>query len=55
MKLNEIKKLSEFMEILDWHLDGHGMAITNWYVLTDAVMNTFPELEDDVTPNEESD
>ena len=41
-KLNEIKKLSEFMEILDWYLDGQGMTITNWYELTEAVINTFP-------------
>ena len=54
MKLNEITKLSQFMEILDWDLDGHGMAITNWDVLTDAVMTAFPELEDDVTTNEEN-
>jgi len=25
MKLSEIKKLSEFMEILEWDFDGHGL------------------------------
>jgi len=40
MKLNEIKKLSEFMEIVEWQFDGHGLVITDWHDLTEAVMNT---------------
>ena len=54
MKLNEITKLSQFMEILDWDLDGHGLVITNLLDLQDAVMRRFPELEDDMTTNEEN-
>ena len=50
MKLNEITKLSQFMEILDWDLDGHGLVITDILALQEAVLNTFPELEDDMTP-----
>jgi len=53
MKLNEITKLSQFMEILEWDLDGHGLVITDWHDLTAAVLNTFPELEDDMTTDEE--
>jgi hypothetical protein len=53
MKLNEIKTLSEFMEILEWQFDGHGLVITDWHDLTEAVLNTFPELEDDMTTDEE--
>ena len=52
-KLKDIKKLSEFMEILDWALDGHGLVITDILDLQEAVLNTFPELEDDMTTNEE--
>jgi hypothetical protein len=52
MKLNEIKKLSEFMEIVEWQFDGHGLVITDWHDLTEAVMNTFPELEDDLIEKE---
>ena len=54
MKLNEIKTLSEFMEIVEWQLDGYGLDVTNWYDLADAVMNAFPELEDDMTTNKEN-
>ena len=53
MKLNEITKLSQFMEVLDWDLDGHGLVITDILDLQEAVLNTFPELEDDMTTNEE--
>ena len=53
MKLNEIKKLSQFMEILDWDLDGHGLVITDILDLQEAVLRTFPELEDDMTTDEE--
>ncbi len=53
MKLNEITKLSQFMEILDWDLDGHGLVITNILDLQEAVLRTFPELEDDMTTDEE--
>ena len=52
MKLNEIKKLSEFMEILEWQFDGHGLVITDWADLTEAVVHTFPELEDDLIEQE---
>lgn len=55
MKLNEITKLSQFMEILDWDLDGHGLTITDWHDLQDAVMCRFPELEDDIITDEEND
>lgn len=54
MKLSEITKLSEFMEILDWDLDGHGLTITDLLDLQDAVMHTFPELEDDLIEKEEN-
>ena len=53
MKLNEITKLSQFMEVLDWDLDGHGLVITDILALQEAVLNTFPELEDDMTTDEE--
>ena len=52
MKLNEITKLSQFMEILEWDFDGHGLVITDWHDLTEAVLNTFPELEDDLIEKE---
>ncbi len=53
MKLNEITKLSQFMEILDWDLDGHGLVIIDILDLQEAVLRTFPELEDDMTTDEE--
>ena len=51
-QLKDIKKLSEFMEILEWQFDGHGLVITDWHDLTEAVLNTFPELEDDLIEKE---
>ena len=54
MKLNEITKLSQFMEILEWDFDGHGLVITDWHDLTEAVLRAFPELEDDLSTNEEN-
>jgi hypothetical protein len=54
MKLNEITKLSQFMEILEWDFDGHGLVITEWADLTEAVLRAFPELEDDLSTNEEN-
>ena len=53
MKLNEITKLSQFMEILDWDLDGHGLVITDILDLQEAVLRSFPELEDDMNTDEE--
>jgi hypothetical protein len=53
MKLNEITKLSQFMEVLDWDLDGHGLVITDILDLQEAVLRTFPELEDDMNTDEE--
>jgi hypothetical protein len=55
MKLNEITKLSEFMEMLDWQLDENGLVITDLELLADAVMRTFPELEDDISSDEDDD
>ena len=43
MKLNEITKLSQFMEILDWDLDGHGLTITDLLDLQDAFIHRIVE------------
>lgn len=48
MKLNEITKVSELMDVLEWDLDEHGMVITDWTELAAAVARRFPELEDDL-------
>ena len=53
MKLNEITKLSEFMEVLEWQFNGHGIQIIDWDELTDRVMSTFSELKDDLSFTED--
>ena len=54
MPLKDITKVSELLEILDWDLDGNGLVITDYTMLGEAVVNRFPELEDDLyTPDEE--
>lgn len=52
MKLNEITKVSELMDVLNWDLDEHGMVITDYAELIQAVVRRFPELEDDMSPDE---
>ena len=49
MKLSEITKVSQLLEILDWDLDGDGLVITDGELLREALVRTFPELEDDVS------
>lgn len=53
MKLNEITKVSEFMDMLEWTLDENGLTITDWDLLTETVATNFPELEDDMPQTEE--
>ena len=47
MKLNEIKKVSELFEILDWDFDGSGLVVTDGALLEETIANVFPELIDD--------
>lgn len=47
-KLNEITKVSELFEVLDWDLDGNGMIITDGAELAWAIVDRFPELEYDM-------
>lgn len=54
MKLAEITKVSQLLEVIDWDLDGHGLTITDGEELAEAIARTFPELEDDThTPDDE--
>ena len=48
MKLNEITKLSQLMEVLNWDLDESGLYITDYDLLAETIANRFPELEDDM-------
>lgn len=53
MKLKDITKVSELLEILEWDLDGNGLAVTDYNLLAHYVAVTFPELEDDVLTDDE--
>ena len=48
MRLKDITKVSELLEILEWDLDGSGLAVTDYNLLAHTVAVTFPELDDDV-------
>lgn len=55
MQLKDITKVSELLEILEWELDGNGLTITDYQMLEAAIVNSFPELEDDLyTADEET-
>lgn len=49
MLLNQYTKMSEFMEMLDWDLDGSGMIITDGRLLARTAQDCFPELEWDMS------
>lgn len=53
MKLSEMTKVSQFMEMLEWDLDEHGLTITDYNKLLETVAAGIPELEDDMTQTEE--
>lgn len=54
--LKSITKVSEFMEILEWDFDEHGLTINDWQELSATVAARFPELVNDMDfPDEEED
>lgn len=52
VKLSEIKTVSEFLEAIDWALDGNGLVITDAEQLCEAIAHNF-DLEDDVFEGED--
>lgn len=51
MKLNEVTKVSELFEILDWEFDGSGLVVTDGDLLRATIAETFPELINDNPPS----
>jgi len=49
MRLRDMTKASELFEVLEWCLDEHGMIITDGKELYEGIVNSFPELDDDMT------
>lgn len=53
MRLKDITKVSEFVDMLEWTLDESGLVITDFDLLVDTIVREFPELEDDMPQREE--
>lgn len=52
LTLKDITKVSEFVDMLEWRLDEHGLVITDFDLLVDTIAREFPELEDDMPQKE---